>query len=86
LRPLTLYVEGSFYAELFSDARLRYSGNTLGRQFGTAFGGGLMPVIATSLVAAMDGRLWGVKAYFCFLAMFAIGAVLMAPETKDRKV
>jgi MFS family permease len=86
LTPLTLCVEGSFYAELFPDARLRYSGNTLGRQFGTALGGGLMPVIATSLVAAMGGSLWGVKAYFCFLAMFAIGAVLWAPETKDRKV
>jgi MFS family permease len=86
LTPLTLCVEGSFYAELFEDARLRYSGNTLGRQFGTALGGGLMPLIATSLVAAMGGSLWGVKAYFCFLAVFAIGAVLVAPETKDRKV
>jgi MFS family permease len=86
LTPLTLCVEGSFYAELFEDARLRYSGNTLGRQFGTAFGGGLMPVIATTLVATMGGSLWGVKAYFCFLAVLAIGAVLVAPETKDRKV
>jgi MFS family permease len=86
LTPLTLCVEGSFYAELFEDARLRYSGNTLGRQFGTALGGGLMPLIATSLVAAMGGSLWGVKAYFCFLAIFAIGAVLVAPETKDRKI
>lgn len=86
LTPLTLCVEGSFYAELFEDARLRYSGNTLGRQFGTAFGGGLIPTIATSLVAAMGGSLWGIKAYFCFLAVMAIGAVVMAPETKDRKV
>jgi MFS family permease len=86
LTPLTLCVEGSFYAELFEDARLRYSGNTLGRQFGTAFGGGLIPVIATALVAAMGGSLWGIKAYFCFLAVLAIGAVLLAPETKDRKV
>jgi MFS family permease len=86
LTPLTLCVEGSFYAELFEDARLRYSGNTLGRQFGTAFGGGLMPVIATALVAAMGGSLWGIKAYFCFLAVLAIGAVLLAPETKDRKI
>ncbi|HEX4113051.1 MAG TPA: MFS transporter [Stellaceae bacterium] len=86
LTPLTLCVEGSFYAELFTDARLRYSGNTLGRQFGTAFGGGLMPVIATGLVAAMGGSLLGVKLYFCFLAVFAIGAVLLAPETKDRTI
>ena len=86
LTPLTLCVEGSFYAELFTDARLRYSGNTLGRQFGTAFGGGLMPVIATALVAAMHGSLLGVKAYFCFLAVFAIGAVLAAPETHRRKI
>ncbi len=28
----------------------------------------------------------GIKAYFCFLAIFAIGAVLVAPETKDRKI
>ena len=86
LTPLTLCVEGSFYAELFEDARLRYTGNTLGRQFGTAFGGGLIPTIATSLVAAMGGSLWGIKAYFCFLAIMAIGAVLLAPETKDRTV
>lgn len=86
LTPLTLCVEGSFYAELFEDARLRYSGNTLGRQFGTAFGGGLMPVIATGLVAAMGGSLLGVKIYFCILAVLAIGAVLVAPETRDRRV
>lgn len=86
LTPLTLCVEGSFYAELFTDARLRYSGNTLGRQFGTALGGGLMPVIATSLVAAMGGSLVGIKAYFCFLAVLAVGAVVVAPETKDRKI
>jgi MFS family permease len=86
LTPLTLCVEGSFYAELFEDARLRYSGNTLGRQFGTAFGGGLIPTIATSMVAAMGGSLLGIKAYFCFLAAMAIAAVLFAPETKDRKV
>lgn len=86
LTPLTLCVEGSFYAELFEDARLRYSGNTLGRQFGTAFGGGLIPTIATTLVAAMGGSLLGIKAYFCFLAILAIGAVVLAPETKDRKI
>jgi MFS family permease len=86
LTPLTLCVEGSFYAELFDDARLRYSGVTLGRQFGTAFGGGLMPVVATGLMTAMGGSLLGVKAYFVFLACFAIGAVLVAPETRDRKI
>ena len=86
LTPLTLNVEGSSYAELFDDARLRYSGLTLGRMTGTAVGGGLMPVIATTLVAAMGGSLWGVKAYFAFLCCLALGAVLVAPETRDRKV
>jgi MFS family permease len=86
LTPLTLNVEGSFYAELFDDARMRYSGLTLGRMSGTAIGGGLMPVIATSLVAAMGGSLVGIKAYFAFLCCLAIAAVMIAPETRDRKI
>ena len=55
LQPMSLAVSGSFYPERFADARLRLSGVSLGRQLGTILGGGLMPMIAASLLAWSGG-------------------------------
>ena len=81
LQPMSLAVSGSFYPELFDDPRLRLSGVSLGRQLGTILGGGLMPIIASSLLAASGGALTWVLAYFAVICGLAVGAVLSAHET-----
>jgi MFS family permease len=84
LQPLSLAVTGSFYPELFDDPRLRLSGVSLGRQFGTILGGGLMPVISASLLAFSGGSLSWVIAYFVAVCVLALAAVLSAKETSAR--
>jgi MFS family permease len=84
LQPLSLAVTGSFYPELFDDPKLRLSGVSLGRQFGTILGGGLMPMIAASLLALSSGNLSWVIAYFVLICVLAIVAVVSARETSAR--
>lgn len=81
LQPMSLAVSGSFYPELFDNARLRLSGVSLGRQFGTILGGGLMPMIATTLLAVGGGSLVWAIAYFCLICLLACGAVIYSRET-----
>jgi MFS family permease len=84
LQPMSLAVTGSFYPELFDDPRLRLSGVSLGRQFGTILGGGLMPLISTSLLAMSGGSLTIVIGYFVLVCVLAIIAVWSARETSAR--
>lgn len=86
LQPMSLAVTGSFYAELFDDPRLRLSGVSLGRQFGTILGGGMMPMISASLLAFSGGQLWWVIGYFVLICAVALAAVLSARETSARFV
>jgi MFS family permease len=81
LQPLSLAVTGSFYPELFGDARVRLSGVSLGRQMGTILGGGLMPMVASSLLALSHGSLTWVIEYFVAICVAAIVAVRTARET-----
>ena len=84
LQPMSLAVTGSFYPELFDDPKLRLSGVSLGRQFGTILGGGLMPMIATSLLAMSGGKLSWVIGYFVLVCLMAVAAVLSTRETAAR--
>lgn len=84
LQPMSLAVTGSFYPELFDDPRLRLSGVSLGRQFGTILGGGLMPMISASLLALSGGDLTWVIAYFVLICALALAAVISAKETSAR--
>jgi MFS family permease len=81
LQPMSLAVSGSFYPERFADARVRLSGVSLGRQFGTILGGGLMPMISASLLAMAGGSLTWVLAYFVLICALALAAVASAHET-----
>ena len=81
LQPMSLAVSGAFYPERFADAKLRLSGVSLGRQLGTILGGGLMPMIAASLLAWSGGSLTWVLAYFVLICGLAVGAVISAHET-----
>jgi nitrate/nitrite transporter NarK len=84
--PLSIGVIGSFYSEQFSDARLRYSGVGVSRGLGTTLGGGLMPVIATSLMAMTGGSRIGPILWFCIICTGGVIAILLARETKDEKL
>ena len=81
LQPMSLAVSGSFYPERFDDARLRLSGVTLGRQFGTILGGGIMPMVSASLLAWSSGSLTWVLTYFVLVCAVALGAVISSRET-----
>lgn len=83
LAPLTMGVIASFYSEQFKDARLRYSGVGFGRGLGTSLGGGLMPLIATSLMNATGGSVIGPIAWFGTVMMGAVISIYLARETKD---
>jgi len=84
--PLSLGVIGSFYSGQFSDARLRYSGVGVGRGLGTTLGGGLMPVVAASLMAMTGGSRIGPIAWFCTICIAGVIAILLARETKDERL
>ena len=80
IQTLIFSVEGSFYAEQFTSARMRFSGLGFSRQMGGAIGG-LFPLIATSLVAGTD-TIWSVIGYYALISVISLGAVFAARETR----
>jgi MFS transporter, MHS family, shikimate and dehydroshikimate transport protein len=71
--------QAAFMSELF-DARVRYSGASLGAQLASVFAGGLAPFVGTGLLRAGYGR-GAVALYVIGLAVVTIVAVLAASET-----
>jgi MFS transporter, MHS family, shikimate and dehydroshikimate transport protein len=76
--------QAAFFAELFSTG-VRYSGASMGYQFGSVLAGGFAPLIATSLLAANDGRPWYIVAYFVAVSAVTFLAAYLAPETCPRE-
>jgi len=73
----------SWYSELF-EARLRYSGASLGFQIGAAIAG-LTPFAATALMAWTGGATWPISVYLIMIGAITFIAARVAPETA-RKV
>jgi metabolite-proton symporter len=74
--------QAAFFSELF-DARVRYSGASLGSQLSSVIAGGFSPFIATALLPFGRGAL---AAYVIAMALVTIVSVLLATETRDRSV
>jgi metabolite-proton symporter len=81
IHPLMFGPEGSFFPELFP-TRIRFSGVSIGKQFGTVLGGGIAPLIAASLFA-WDGTTRPITLYFLVIAVAALIALVFSKETKD---
>jgi MFS family permease len=72
--------QAAFLAEMFS-TRVRYSGVSLGYQFGAIFGGALAPIIATQLLATY-GTTTGVSWYIAAACAITLASVSMLRETR----
>jgi MHS family shikimate/dehydroshikimate transporter-like MFS transporter len=73
-------MQGSFYAELFP-TRVRFSGVSIGKQFGIVLGGGIAPMIATVLLAHNKGDPRIIAYYYSVVAVIAFIALLVTKET-----
>jgi len=76
--------QAAFMSELF-DARVRYSGASLGAQLASVFAGGLAPFVGTALLSAGYGR-GAVALYVAGLAVVTIAAIIAAVETSQTEV
>ena len=70
--------QAAFFTELFS-TEVRYSGATLGYQFGAIVGGAFAPTIAVKLWTEFD-IVW-VSAYIAFASMLTLISVMLLTET-----
>ncbi|KOS53353.1 MFS transporter, partial [Rhodococcus rhodochrous] len=76
--------QSALFAELFP-AHIRYSGASLGYQIGAILGGGLAPIVATSLFAAFGTSL-AVTAYFVLIALVSLVSILLLRHPHDPAV
>ncbi|HEY6597901.1 MAG TPA: MFS transporter [Pseudomonadales bacterium] len=72
--------QAAFLAEMFS-TDVRYSGASLGYQFGAIFGGALAPLIATQLLA-MFGTTVAISCYIAAACAITVVSVLALSETR----
>jgi MFS family permease len=69
----------AFFAELFN-ARLRYSGASLGYQLGALFGGAISTLVATALYQAFHSNV-PISLYIIGVSLLAVACVLALTET-----
>lgn len=77
-------LQSAYFPELFG-TRVRYTGASFGFQVAAAIGGGLTPLIATSLTSSTGGTT-GVSLMLILLAVITFLAALAAPETKGKSL
>lgn len=79
IHPLMFATEGSYFPELFP-TRVRFTGVSIGKQFGVVLGGGIAPLVATSLFAA-TGTTVAITGYYIVLALAALVALSFVRDT-----
>ena len=72
--------QAAFLAEMFS-TEVRYSGASLGYQFGAIVGGALAPLIATQLLAMSGSTIW-ISWYIAAACAITVLSVLLLRETR----
>lgn len=73
--------QAAWFSELFH-TKVRLSGVAIGYQAGSVFGGGLLPLVATSLLLLAGGHTWAICVYFLALSALTVVAAVIAPETR----
>jgi MFS family permease len=76
--------QAAFLAELFS-TNVRYSGASLGYQFGAILGGAMAPIIATALLAYYESTL-GISIYILIASLITLLSVFLLSETHRRNL
>ena len=79
IHPLMFATEGSYFPELFP-TRVRFTGVSIGKQLGVVLGGGIAPLVATSLFAA-TGTTVAITGYYIALAIAALIALSFVKDT-----
>ena len=74
--------QAAFFAEIFP-TRVRYSGASLAYQGGAIFGGGLSPMIATSLYAQFAST-FAVSTYVAVCCAITFACAYFSQETRGR--
>ncbi|GLY69525.1 MFS transporter [Amycolatopsis taiwanensis] len=72
--------QAAYFSELF-DAKVRYSGASLGYQLSSLIAGGFAPVIAVALLGVAGGHHWPIATYMIVVGVISVVALALAPET-----
>lgn len=81
--PITA-VLGTMFSEIF-DAKVRYTGVTLGYQIGAALAGGTAPLVATALLARFDNSYVPVAIYIIFTALISLVSIWAVKDLKQQQ-
>ncbi|GLB59178.1 MFS transporter [Cytobacillus sp. NCCP-133] len=82
--PITA-VLGTMFSEIF-DAKVRYTGVSLGYQIGAAVAGGTAPLVATALLASFDNSYVPVALYIMFTALVSLIAIWAVKSRVEQTV
>ncbi|QCR33653.1 MFS transporter [Lysinibacillus sp. SGAir0095] len=82
--PITS-VLGTMFSEIF-DAKVRYTGVSLGYQIGAAVAGGTAPLVATALLVRFDNSYVPVALYIILTAVISFIAVMAVKEKSNQEL
>ena len=82
--PITA-VLGTMFSEIF-DAKIRYTGISLGYQIGAAVAGGTAPLVATALLVRFDNSYIPVAIYIVFTAVISLVSVWAIKDRSKQQV
>ncbi|PYF06000.1 MFS transporter [Ureibacillus chungkukjangi] len=82
--PITA-VLGTMFSEIF-DAKVRYTGVSLGYQIGAAVAGGTAPLVATALLVQFDNSYIPVAIYIMLTAVISLIAVSAVKEKSNKEL
>jgi metabolite-proton symporter len=82
--PITA-VLGTMFSEIF-DARVRYTGISLGYQIGAALAGGTAPLVATALLVSFDNSYVPVALYIIFTAVISLVAIWAIKNRRNQQI